>query len=129
MKRLYLLLTSVVLLSSYTLLSDIDNVVNALKNGDVAQIAKSFDDKVQLTMPDKTNSYTRAQAEIVLKTFFDAHPVTGFVIVHKGANDGSEYCIGTLQTKNGIFRTTVFMKQKGSVEVLQEMKIETIISV
>lgn len=113
-----------VLLSSFTLLSEIDNVANAIKNGDAAQIARSFDDKVQLTMPDKSGSYDKAQAESVLKTFFNANRVTGFVVIHKGGNDGSEYCIGTLQTKNGIYRTTVFMKQKGNTEVLQELKFE-----
>jgi len=126
MKRLSLLLLSisVVLLLSFSLLSEIDNVVNAIKNGDAAQIARSFDDKVQLTMPDKSGSYDKVQAESVLKTFFNTNMVTGFVIIHKGGNDGSEYCIGTLQTKNGIYRTTVFMKQKGNAEVLQELKFE-----
>jgi len=126
MKRFSFLLLGIgiVLLSSFTLLSEIDNVVNAIKNGDAAQIARSFDDKVQLTMPDKSGSYDKAQAESVLKAFFSANMVTGFVIIHKGSNDGSEYCIGTLQTKNGTYRTTVFMKQKGNAEVLQELKFE-----
>ena len=126
MKRFSFLLLGIgiVLLSSFTLLSEIDNVVNAIKNGDAAQIARSFDDKVQLTMPDKSGSYDKAQAESVLKTFFSVNMVTGFVIIHKGGNDGSEYCIGTLQTKNGTYRTTVFMKQKGNAEVLQELKFE-----
>jgi Domain of unknown function (DUF4783) len=126
MKRFYLLLTTVVLLSSYTLFSEIDNVVNAIKAGNAAQIAKSFDDKVALTMPDKSNSYNKIQAESILKAFFTANPVTGFIVVHRGSNtDGSEYCIGTLQTKTGTYRTTIFMKQKGSIDVLQELKIES----
>ncbi len=126
MKRFYLLLTTIVLLSSYTLLSDIDNVVNAIKAGNAAQVARSFDDKVALTMPDKSNSYNKAQAESILKAFFTANPVTGFMMVHRGNNaDGSEYCIGTLQTKTGTYRTTIFMKQKGSIDVLQELKIES----
>ena len=126
MKRLSLLLLSisVVLLLSFSLLSEIDNVVNAIKNGDAAQIARSFDDKVQLTMPDKSGSYDKPQAESVLKTFFNTNMVTGFTIIHKGGNDGSEYCIGTLQTKNGTYRTTIFMKKKGNAEVLQELKFE-----
>jgi hypothetical protein len=126
MKRLSFLLLGIgiVLLSSFTLLSEIDNVANAIKNGDAVQIARFFDDKVQLTMPDKSGSYDKIQAESVLKTFFSVNMVTGFVIIHKGGNDGSEYCIGTLQTKNGTYRTTIFMKQKGNAEVLQELKFE-----
>jgi hypothetical protein len=119
-----MLLLSIVLLSSFSLFSEIDTVVNAIKNGNAAQIAKSFDDKVHLTMPDKNNSYNKVQAEAVLQTFFTANAVTNFTIIHKGENDGSEYCIGTLETKGGTYRTTVFMKQKGSMEVLEELKFE-----
>ncbi|HTC00131.1 MAG TPA: DUF4783 domain-containing protein [Ferruginibacter sp.] len=125
MQRFYLLLFSIILLSSFSLLSEIDNVVSAIKNGNTGQIAKSFDDKVQLTMPDNSNSYNKTQAESVLKSFFSTHAVINFVVIHKGGNDGSEYCIGTLQTKNGTYRTTIFMKQKGNLEVLQELKFES----
>ena len=45
-------------------------------------------------------------------------------MIHTGNNAGSQYCIGTLQTKNGTFRTTIYMKQKGDKQVLQELKFE-----
>jgi hypothetical protein len=126
MKRLYLLLAGIILLSSYTLFSEIDNVVNAIKSGNAVQIARSFDDNVALTMPDKSSSYNKTQAQSIVQAFFAANAATGFVVIHKGSNaDGSEYCIGTLETKNGSYRTTVFMKQKGSIEVLEELKFET----
>ncbi|HMG82415.1 MAG TPA: DUF4783 domain-containing protein [Ferruginibacter sp.] len=126
MTRLYLLIVSIVLLSSYTSLSEMDNVVNAIKSGNAAQIARSFDDRVQLTMPDKSNSYDKADAQAILKAFFSTNAVTSFVVIHQGSNDdGSEYCIGTLQTKNATYRTTIFMKQKGSNKVLQELKFES----
>jgi Domain of unknown function (DUF4783) len=47
-----------------------------------------------------------------------------FQVKHKGENSGSQYCIGTLATKNGSFRTTVFMKQKNDKQVLQEIRFE-----
>jgi hypothetical protein len=124
MKRLYFLLVCTALLSAFTLLSDIDNVVNAMKSGDAAQVATFFDDKVEITITEKTNSYTKAQAQTVLQNFFSSNPVKGFDIIHKGGNDGSEFCIGTLQTAKGAFRTTIFMKQKVGGEVLQEIKFE-----
>jgi hypothetical protein len=60
----------------------------------------------------------------VLKDFFGNYPVKNFETIHKGENAGSEYCIGTLVTKNGSFRTTIFMKQKGEGQVLQELRFE-----
>jgi len=124
MKRFFTLITATILLASFTLFSSIDEVVNALKNGDSSQIARFFDNTVEITMPDKSNTYSKNQAEIVLKDFFSTNGVKGFEIIHKGENAGSQYCIGTLVTKNGTYRTTVFMKQKSDKQLLQEIRFE-----
>ena len=112
------------MLSSFTLFTSIDEVVTAMKNGDAVQIARFFDNTVEITMPDKSNNYSKNQAEVVLKDFFNTNGIKGFDVIHKGENAGSQYCIGTLVTKNGSFRTTVFMKQKGDKQLLQEIRFE-----
>jgi len=124
MKQIFTLIITTLALSSFTLLISIDDVVTALKNGDATQIAKYFDNTVEITMPDKSNSYSKNQAEIVLKDFFSTNGVISFQVNHKGENAGSQYCIGTLVTKNGSFRTTVFMKQKNDKQLLQEIRFE-----
>lgn len=124
MKQFFTLLTIGTLLSSFTLFSSIDEVISAMKAGNAAEIAKFFDNTVEINMPDKSNSYSRSQAELVLKDFFNSYPVRSFEIIHKGENSGSQYCIGTLITKNGSFRTTIFMKQKGDKQLLQEITFE-----
>lgn len=124
MKRFITIFSAVALLSSFTLFISIDEVVNGLKNGDSAQIAKYFDNTVEITMPDKSNSYSKNQAEIILRDFFGNNGVKDFAVIHKGENAGSQYCIGTLVTKNGSFRTTVFMKQKNDKQLLQEIRFE-----
>ena len=112
------------LLSSFVNYIGIDDVIAAMKSGNAAQVAKHFDNSVEISMPDKSNSYSKSQAELVLKDFFASNPVKNFVILHKGQNNGSQYCIGTLQTKSGSYRTTIFMKQKGDTQVLQELRFE-----
>ena len=87
-------------------------------------MARYFDASVELSMPDKSNSYSKSQAELVLKDFFATNAVKGFEVIHKGENAGSQYCIGTLVTKTGSYRTTIFMKQKGDGQVLQELRFE-----
>lgn len=114
----------VTLLSSFTSYIGIDDVVAAMKSGNAAQVAKYFDSSVEISMPDKSNSYSKSQAELVLKDFFTSNPVKNFVILHKGQNNGSQYCIGTLHTRSGAYRTTIFMKQKGDIQVLQELRFE-----
>jgi Domain of unknown function (DUF4783) len=124
MKRFFTLILTTALLSSFTFFLSIDEVVNGLKNGDAAQIARYFDNTVEITMPDKSNNYSKNQAEIVLKDFFTTNGIKTFEVMHKGENAGSQYCIGTLVTKNGSFRTTVFMKQKNDKQLLQEIRFE-----
>ncbi len=124
MKRFFTLITATFLLSSFTFFISIDEVVMGLKNGDAAQIARFFDNTIEITIPGKSNSYSKNQAEVVLKDFFATNGVKNFDVLHKGENSGSQYCIGTLVTKNGSFRTTVYMKQKIDKQVLQEIRFE-----
>ncbi len=110
--------------SSFKVNTGIDEVVAAMRSGNFTLIAKYFDDLVDISMPDKSNTYSKTQAELVLKDFFTNNPVKKFEIIHKGENAGSQFCIGTLYTKNGSFRTTIFMKQKGGGQLLQELRFE-----
>ena len=112
------------LLSSFSYGLGIDDIIAAMKTGNATQVAKFFDNNVEISMPDKSNSYSRSQGELVLKDFFANNVVKSFDIIHKGENAGSQYCIGTLVTKGGSFRTTIFMKQKGDQQVLQELRFE-----
>ena len=61
MKRFFTFLTTTFLLCSFTVFSSIDEVVTALKTGNTNQVAKFFDSTVEITMPDKSNSYSKAR--------------------------------------------------------------------
>jgi hypothetical protein len=124
MKHFLVLPLLIVFLSSFFTNAGIDEVVAAMKAGNSVLLAKYFDNVVDISMPDKSNSYSKSQAEMVIKDFFTSNPVKSFEIIHKGENAGSQFCIGTLQTKNGTFRTTIFMKKKGDIQVLQELRFE-----
>ncbi|MEO6718985.1 MAG: DUF4783 domain-containing protein [Ferruginibacter sp.] len=124
MKRFFTLSILITFLSSFVFSVGIDDVISAMRSGNSSQVAKFFDNNVEISMPDKSNSYSKSQAELVLKDFFVSNPVKGFEVIHKGENGGSQYCIGTLQTRNGAYRTTIFMKQKGDGQVLQELRFE-----
>ncbi len=124
MKQFFTLLTIGTLLSSFTVFSSIDEVISAMNSGNSAVIARFFDNTVEINTPDKSNSYSKSQAELVLKDFFSSNTVKSFTVIHKGENAGSQYCIGTLLTRTGSYRTTIFMKQKGDKQVLQGITFE-----
>lgn len=126
MKQFFILVITAFTLASFNVKSGgIEEIIASLKTGNVSQIVKYFDTTVEITLPDKSNSYSKSQGEMILRDFFTNSPVKSFDVIHKGENSGSEYCIGTLVTKTGTYRTTVFMKQKGDRQTIQEIRFES----
>ncbi len=120
------LVASLIMFSSFTQSGNIEGVISALRSGNATELAKYFDDNVELTLPVKSDSYSKAQAQVILKDFFANNGVKTFELKHKGNSPGGNYCIGTLQTKSGNFRAHVFMKAKGSKDVLKEIRFQSI---
>ena len=123
MKKIILYIIVAGLFSSFTAIS-FTEVLNAIKSGNAKEVAQYFDNTVEITFPGKSNSYSKSQAELVLNDFFNSNNVKNFEIIHKSENISSQYCIGNLNTNNGSFRTTIYMKQKGDRQVVQELRFE-----
>jgi len=121
-----ILVVATVMMSSFAQPGTIDDVIGAIRSGDAEELSKYFDDNVELTLPVKSDSYSKAQAQVILKDFFGNNGVKGFELKHKGDSPGGHYCIGTLQTKSGSFRAHVFLKAKGSKEVVKEIRFTSI---
>ena len=122
----YLMLVVVLTLSSFTLQNSIDGVIGAIRSGNSSELSKYFDENVELTLPDKSDNYSKAQAQLIVKDFFSNNGVKGFDLKHKGDSPGGHFCIGTLQTNAGNFRTNVFMKTKSGREVVKEIRFQSI---
>ena len=128
MKRsvVFLLLLSIILFSSFVSVDtlEMDDVVIALKSGNASQLSKYFDSRVDIGLPDKSDNYSRTQGEMVIKEFFGNNGVRNFELKYKSEKGGTNYCVGTLQTRNGNYRTTLFMKQKGERQYLQDISFQ-----
>lgn len=123
MKRLLLSLTILAFTASYTMLS-LTDVINAMRSGDAREIAKYLDTTVEISIAEKSNSYSKGQAEAVLRDFFSAHQIKKFEVLHKSESSASQYCIGNLVTNTDTFRTTIYLKQKGDKQLIQELRFE-----
>ncbi|HEU4576324.1 MAG TPA: DUF4783 domain-containing protein [Chitinophagaceae bacterium] len=120
------LLSVVFLLGFFTFQSGIDEVIGALKAGNATELSKYIEDNVEITLPDKSDNYSKAQAALILKDFFANSVVKTFDVKHKGDQGGGQFCIGTLQTKSGNYRTMVFMKAKGNKQVMKEIRFQSV---
>jgi hypothetical protein len=114
------------MLSAFKPASGLDDVINALRNGNANELAKYVDNNIELSLPSKTDNYSRQQAVIILQDFFTNNGVKSFEVKHRGDNGGSQFCIGTLVTRSGNYRTTFFMTQKNGKQLVKEIRFQSI---
>lgn len=112
-------------LSSFKQAGGLDDVINALRNGNATELAKHIDNNIELSLPSKTDNYSRQQAIIILQDFFTNNGVKAFDTKYRGDNGGSQYCIGTLQTRSGNYRTTFFMTEKNGKQLVKEIRFQS----
>jgi len=112
--------------SAFRPISGLDDVINALRSGNAQELSRYVDDNIEISLPDKSDSYSRAQAVMVLKDFFAHNNVSGFEVQFKGENGGSQFCVGKLQTRSGDYRTTVFMKTKDGRQLVKEIRFQAL---
>lgn len=92
----------------------INNVRDALKAGSSRELSKYINNTVEISIDGEKASYSRNQAEFVLKDFFSNYPPTGFRYVHQGSSkEGLKYTVGTYSYDRGEFRVFMLIKQFG----------------
>ncbi|MGC4023034.1 MAG: DUF4783 domain-containing protein [Cyclobacteriaceae bacterium] len=68
---------------------------NAIKAGDAKELAKYLNTNIDLNLEGESNTYSKAQAEFVLRDFFKKHAPTDFTIAHTGSSKGGlQFAIG-----------------------------------
>lgn len=98
---------------------------NAMKNGNSSELAKYFDGNVELTILNTEAVYSKSQAEMVIKNFFNGNKPSAYKVVHNGdSGSGAKYQIGELSTSTGVYRTYVYAKNKSGTMLVQEIRIE-----
>lgn len=133
MKRLsgWVLVCFTLILLSFRTLPPADSynlqaVATALKSGNVNQLSPFLDIRVDISLPDKSDTYSKSQAEMVIRDFFYTHAVQNFKITQQGENGDFIFCTGLLQTQSGNYRTTLFFRQKGDKQFVQEIRFQSV---
>jgi hypothetical protein len=96
-----------------------NEISNALKNSDYKQLANYFSSNVEINIVNNEGLYSKNQAEMILKDFFQKNIAISF-----NSKDGSKYSIGSLETSNGNYKTYFFLKKEGEVFLVNELRIE-----
>lgn len=125
-KYLALIFTVLLMLGHVFAQPQIDDVQQGLKAGAVDNIIKYFDKVVDITIDDDQSTYSKSQAERVLKSFFSKVNIKSFLVKHKGsaASDNSLFVIGNLTTAHGMYTVFIFFKQKDNNYLIQQIRFE-----
>ena len=102
-----------------------DEIIQALKSGDSKVISKYFNSSVELIFSESQGVYGKAQAEQILKTFFNnnasANGIFNYNHLHGTNKDNAQYYIGELHTGKGLYRVYIYMKDQR----IHQMRIES----
>lgn len=123
----YISILATALLLSVTSLAQTveENIGSAIRVGNHKELARHFDTKIDMAVLNKENSYSKAQAELIIKDFFEKNKVSGYQIIHRGkSRDGAQYAIGSLTTATGTYRTYVLTKGEGDKARIQQLRFE-----
>lgn len=103
-----------------------ENISQALRSGNATEISKYFNSSVDVTIMNQMDVYSKAQAEQVLRSFFQKNQPKSFKIIHQGVSkEGAKYAIGNLITMQGVsFRTYFYIKNTGGQEFIREIRFE-----
>ncbi|ELR69969.1 hypothetical protein C900_04492 [Fulvivirga imtechensis AK7] len=100
----------------------INDVKEAIKTGSSKEIAKFLNQNVDVTLDGNMQSYSKTQAEFVLKDFFKNNPPSSFTIVHQGASKGGlPYAIGQYMSKDDTYRVWLRIKNTGNKYLIHEI--------
>jgi Na+-transporting NADH:ubiquinone oxidoreductase subunit NqrC len=84
----------------------------SLKSGNSKELASSFQDMVEVTLPDtESNNYSKTQAEFVLRDFMKKYPPMDFRYIHKVLDpEDYKFVIGEYLYNGGKYRVTMVIK-------------------
>ncbi|MCU4158243.1 DUF4783 domain-containing protein [Carboxylicivirga sp. A043] len=101
-----------------------EGTIMMVKQANAEKLSQSFNEQIEIILPSKTAVYSRKQAEMVIKDFFNQHSVTEFQLIHQGKKDNASYAIANYHTSNGRFRFTFLTKKKSGKIYIHQIRIE-----
>ena len=127
MKTIKNILITLVAFSTFAFISlgNTEELITGFKTGNAALIANQINGNASMSLNGINNMYSKAQAELVLKDFFEKNSVKSFTILHQGeSKDGAQYLMGSLVNVNGTHRVYAYFKKVGDQTFIKELRIE-----
>ncbi|MFC1732820.1 DUF4783 domain-containing protein [candidate division KSB1 bacterium] len=101
-------------------------ISKTISSGNSKELAKYFSTAIDLTVPGYEGSFSKIQAEQIMKDFFEKNVPKSFKVNHQGSSkDGSRFAVGTLiSSNNETYRTYFLLKKTKDKYNIQQFQIE-----
>lgn len=111
---LYSLLLSIILVTAIPAFAQnaiIEEIVPIIKAGSSRDLARFFDNTIELNMHSVQGDYSKSQAELVVRDFFKKFPPKDFQVVKEGETGSSiKYYIAYYTCQEQTFRVLIKTK-------------------
>lgn len=102
-----------------------DKITRNLKEGNAVELSSSFNNSIELSIMGTEETYSRTQAQMILKDFFIKNKPRNFTITNKGVSDAATRFInGKLETSSGVFKVYILMKSSSGIFLITELRLE-----
>ncbi|PLW95195.1 MAG: hypothetical protein C0592_00610 [Marinilabiliales bacterium] len=102
-----------------------DDIASAIREGDASKLAAFFASTIELSVPGKKGSYSKTQAEMIMREFFETYPPTSFTITAEGKSAAySLYAIGSYVSDAKTFKTYYLIRRADTGFTLHILKFE-----
>ncbi len=117
--------SSTLIYSELPVVENVD-INNAIRKGSANDLSSFLNSSVEIVLPDNEGTFSKAQAQMILASFFSKHPVKSFVVKQDGSSSStSNFVIGTYtSTLNKDFRVYYVTKKVGNKELIQHIEFE-----
>lgn len=100
-------------------------IKDVLKTGNAKEVSRYLSQSVEIGVDGNLNTYSKAQAEFVLRDFFKKHPPTDFNIIHTGESKTHQpYAIGRYQSSTENYSLLVRTKDVNGQNLIQELTFQ-----
>jgi len=97
-------------------------IKDVIKAGSAKEMVKFLNQSVDINLEGNVNSYSKTQAEFVLRDFFKKHAPADFSIVHTGSSKGGlQFAIGRYVSGADSYNVLMRVKEVSGVNLIHEI--------
>ncbi len=125
-KLLFILVFSIVSMGTMFGQSFIEDLSKAFEQGNASAISQHFQKNLHISFNNSQSVYSKSQAQIILKDFFEAEQVKEYKVNLRSYTENNEvlYLISTLNTQKSEYLVYLAFKYQNNKYLLSEMQFK-----